>query len=274
MPWEKDNWEISLPILHERGYLIPAVNTADVDYIECARQLASSIREWHPDAKICLLTDRPYEDLVFDIVNLLPFGDQVHGSKWKLANDWQVFAGTPFRQTIKLESDMWCAGPIDHWWPLFEQRDLVISQGCRDYYDQPGRSRFYRKLFDNNNLPDVYNGITYWRMSQLAKEFFDLVRAIFESWDQFRTLLQYSDEIPTTDVVYGMAAVILGEENVTLPKGMGPTMVHMKKHMIPIIGNNWTHELVCEHTHPGVRINTVAQWGLVHYHHKDCMRDE
>lgn len=262
-----------MPILAERGYLIPAVNNGSTDYIECARKLANSLHQWHPDAKVCLLTDKLIENDAFDYVQLLPFGDQTQGN-WKLGNDWQVFAGTPFRETIKLEADMWCASPVDHWWRLFEHRDLVISQGCRDFYDRPGTSRVYRQLFDNNHLPDVYNGITYWRRSQLAKEFFELVRNIFEQWNSYKTLLKFPDEFATTDVVYGMAAVILGVENVTLPKGMGPTMVHMKKHMIPLVTDNWTKELVWEHTNPGLRFNTVAQWGFVHYHIKDCLRDE
>jgi hypothetical protein len=152
---------------------------------------------------------------------------------------------------------------------LFEHRDVVVSQGCRDFYDNPGRSRYYRKIFDNNNLPDVYNAITYWRVSQTAKEFFNLVRNIFENWNEYKTLLKFTDEYPTTDVVYGMAAVIMGPEQVTLPSTLGPTIVHMKSRMIQAMTDNWTDELVWEYTNPGLRINTVAQWGLVHYHVKE-----
>lgn len=263
-----------LTILFERGYLIPAVDTPDTNYLACAKKLAQSIRAWHPDAKICLLTDKEISDDVYDLVKLLPYGDQAIDSNWKLSNDWQVFEASPFTHTIKLEADMWAAGPVDHWWDLFKNRDLVISQGCRDFYDRPSKSRYYRKLFDNNNLPDVYNGITYWQHSDLAKEFFMLVRDMFEHWDNYKTLLKFPDEIPTTDVVYAMAATVIGVENVTLPAGMGPTMVHMKKHIIPIVTENWSDELVCEHTDPGIRINTVAQWGFVHYHLKELAIDE
>lgn len=261
-------------MLANRGYLIPAVNGGDTDYIACAKKLAISIREWHPTAEICLLTDQQLDDNAFDIVRVLPYGDIATDTNWKLINDWQVYAASPFVETIKLEADMWCASPVDHWWDLFSNRDVVVSQGCRDFYDQPGTSRQYRRLFDNNNLPDVYNGITYWRHGETAQEFFDLVRDIFEHWDTYKTLLQYPDEQATTDVVYAMAAVIMGPERVTLPKGFGPTMVHMKKGMIPVSTENWTKELVWEHTNPGLRINTVAQWGFVHYHIKDWSRDE
>jgi len=237
-----------LTVIAERGYLIPAIGAK---YEICAARLADSIRQYHPNADITILTE-----------DKLPFGDQ--GS---YANDWQCFRASPYRQTIKLEADMIAAGPIDHWWTLFENRDVVISRGCRDFYDQPAKSRFYRRIFDHNHLPDVYNAITYWRRSQTAMEFFDLVRNIFEQWAEYRTLLAFPDEEATTDVVYAMAAVIMGVENITLPADIGPTIVHMKKHIIPVVTDNWTEELVWEHN--PFRINTVAQWGFVHYHIKE-----
>jgi len=237
-----------LTITAERGYLIPAIGK---QYVTCARRLADSIHQYHPEAHVTILTE-----------DQLPYGDQ-----GGYANDWQCFRASPYRQTIKLEADMICASPIDHWWTLLERRDVVVSQGCRDFYDQPGRSRYYRRIFDQNFLPDVYNAITYWRRSETAMQFFELVRSIFENWDQYKTLLKFPDEEPTTDVVYAMATVIVGVENVTLPTGLGPTIVHMKQHLIPTVTHDWTQELVWEHD--PLRINTVAQWGLVHYHIKE-----
>ena len=239
-----------MPITHERGYLIPAVGD---QYVKCAERLRTSILEWHPTAHVTIVTQEQ-----------LPYGNQ-----GGFANDWQCFAASPYRQTIKLEADMLCTSPFDHWWTMFENRDVVISQGARNFYNQPATSRHYRKIFDLNNLPDVYNAITYWRVSKHAQEFFQLVRQIFEHWVDYRTVLKFADEIPSTDLVYAIAANILGPETVTLPVGVGPQIVHMKQHMIGTQTNNWTQELVWEHTDPGLRINTVAQQGMVHYYVKD-----
>jgi hypothetical protein len=230
--------------------LIPAIGQ---EYVDCANRLRNSILKYHPSASITIVTE-----------DMLP-----NGNIGGYANDWQMFRVSPYRQTIKLEADMLCAGPIDHWWTLFEHRDVVISQGCRDYYGNQSTARHYRKIFDNNNLPDVYNAITYWRLSKTAQEFFALVRAIFEQWAEFRRLLKFPDEQATTDVVYAMASQIIGVENVTLPQDVGPQIVHMKQKIIQTQTNDWTKELVWEHTDPGLRIQTVAQWGLVHYHIKD-----
>ena len=116
-----------MPIRAERGYLIPAIGE---QYERCANRLRHSILAWHPDVDVTVVT-----------TDMLPHGDQ--GGQ---ANDWQMFEISPYRQTIKLEADMWCASEIDHWWTMFEHRDVVISQGCRDLYDRPGSSRHYRRI--------------------------------------------------------------------------------------------------------------------------------
>ena len=256
-----------MPILAERGYLIPAIDTESTDYLSCAIKLARSIRQWHPSANISVISVKRCSDPVFDHVIPLPYGD-LGG----FVNDWQCFAASPYRQTIKLETDMICASPIDHWWTLFERRDVVVSQGARTFYDELATSRYYRKIFDENQLPDVYNAITYWRLSTTAREFFDLVKAVFENWAEYKKLLKFPDDVPTTDVVYAMAAVIMGVENVTLPAGLGPTIVHMKRYINPIQTDDWTQELTWEHD--PFRINTVAQFGLVHYHVKEWLNEQ
>ncbi len=161
---------------------------------------------------------------------------------------------------------------VDHWWTLFELRDVVVSLGCRNFYDQAAQSRFYRKCLDDNDLPDVYNAITYWRLSNTARDFFDLVRRIFENWSDFGRLLKFPEPEPTTDVVYAMAAQIMGPERVTLPAGLGPSIVHMKRHINGLQTEDWTQELIWEND--PFRINTIAQWGFVHYHRKEWSNEQ
>ena len=237
-----------MPILAERGYVIPAIGE---QYVRCANLLAATIHRYHPEAHVTILTE-----------DMLP-----HGNLGGWANDWQCFWASPYRQTIKLEADMICASPIDHWWTLFEKRDVVVSLGARTYRDQPAVNRFYRRVFDLNNLPDVYNAITYWRLSPTAQEFFSLVRNIFEQWNEYKKLIKFPEEQASTDLVYALAAQIIGPDLVTLPPGLGPNIVHMKRHINDLVGEDWTKELIWE-TDP-FRINTIAQWGLVHYHVKE-----
>lgn len=238
-----------------------AVNTDDTDYVACAVHLAQSLKQHNPNAQTCVISRTQVDHAVFDHVRVLPSIDTLN--PW--ANDAQVFKLTPFRETIKLEADMLIASSIDHWWACFRHRDVVLSVGCRTWQDQVSTARNYRQIFDNNHLPDIYNAITYWRLSETAREFFGLVKNIFAHWAHYRTLIRFSPDQPDTDLVYAMAAQIMGVERVTLPGS--PQMVHMKRYHAGTQTETWTQELVWE-TDP-LRIQTVAQWGAFHYGIKD-----
>lgn len=265
MPWANITWRQQLRPLEEQGYIIPAWNLGTTDYVACANKLAASIVSYHPGARICLMTNQANlaDKNLFAYVHEVEPVD-THNA-W--ANDWMVWNQTPFRETIKLEADTVAAGPIDHWWNLFRLRDLVISTGCRNWKDQVSTARHYRQCFDHNDLPDVYNAITYWRRSDLAKKFFELVKDIFQNWNQWSRLLKYPESVPSTDLVYAVAAKVINPDLVTLPFASYPKIVHMKRHHCDVHTDNWTQELVWEQD--PLRIQTQAQWGLFHYHIKD-----
>ena len=253
--------------VEEQGYLIVATNTANTDYVNCSETLAKTIKYWHPDARICLLTDEDREpNHLFDHVRKFPFAVDT-GNPY--ANDWQAFHVTPFRETIKLEADMLITSPIDHWWNLLRHRDVVVSTGCRDWQDRVSTARYYRRVFDANNLPDVYNAITYWRRSETAREFFGWVRDIFANWAEFKKLIKFPDEVPSTDLVYAMAAEIMGRDRVTMPFSTYPKIVHMKRHIAGTHTEHWLDELVWEYQDLRLRIQTVPQTGAFHYNVKE-----
>jgi len=253
----------------ERGYLVIAQNNIDTDYIKCAEMLARSIRLVEPDAKICLLTDTLINNIHFDYIKTFPFGDTATDSDWKLQNDWQCFYASPFRETIKLEADMIIPHSIKHWFDICSIKDLVCTIGARDFHNRLSESRHYRKIFDVNNLPDVYNAITYWKLSADAKHFFDTVRDIFGNWDTVISTLKFGIGQPlNTDLAYAIALQILGKETYTLP-GSVPSLIHMKSNINGIGSDNWTQELVWELGKGSFRINTIEQMWPFHYHIKN-----
>jgi hypothetical protein len=117
----------------------------------------------------------------------------------------------------------------------------------------------------------------YFRYSQEAQRFFLLAKCIFENWNYLRdnVLKNCRDEYPTTDVVYALAAKILGVENYTLPGLDFINFVHMKS---GIQGwsddNSWTGYAVCEHSDTMIRINNLNQYHPVHYYDKSFATDE
>lgn len=231
------------------------------EYVTCAKALELSIKKVMPDANVTIIT-----------TEMLPHGDQAPNTSWKLQNDWQVYEASPYEYTIKLEADMYVPQSIEHWWDLLKDRDVVVCTQIRDFKQEISQSRAYRKFIDDNMLPDCYNGITYFRKSEFAKQFFETVRHVFENWYEFRNSLQCNvDEPATTDWVYAIACHVMGIEKTTLPEGDAHTtlsMVHMKQFINGLPSEKWTDTLVYEILPHTFRINTVPQMYPVHYHIK------
>lgn len=229
------------------------------DYVKCAKALELSIKNVMPDANVTIIT-----------TNLLPYGDQAPDTFWKLQNDWQVYDASPYEYTIKLEADMYLPRSIEHWWDALKERDVVISTSIRNFKQEVSEIKAYRRFITDNKLPDTYNGLTYFRKSELAEKFFAIVRDVFENWDEYRKSLKCNvDEIATTDWAYAIAAHILGEENTTLPQFDSMSMVHMKQFINGLPTEKWTDTFIHELYPHTFRINTIAQMYPVHYHLKE-----
>lgn len=271
-----------MPKLEQQGFLTIAQNTQDVDYLQLAYVQAMSVKLTMPGSKYAVLVDADTlaavtdkHRRVFDYVIELPVDDAVDQS-WKLANEWQVCGLSPFKETIKLESDLIFTRSIDHWWTLFRLRNIVISLGCKDYQGQLGTSRRYRRVFDDNNLPDVYTGLMYFRYTQEAYEFFEIVKACYRHWDIVSAQLKnYRDTQPTTDLVFAIAAKHMGLETCTLPSVDFINFTHMKNAINQWPETTpWPKMVVSELDLPMIRINNVNQYHPFHYQDKDWITAE
>lgn len=240
----------------DKGFVIMAQGD---DYVTCAKALELSIKRVMPDANVTIIT-----------TEMLPYGDQAPDTFWKLQNDWQVYEASPYEYTIKLEADMYLPRSIEHWWDILKERDIVVSTHIRNFRQEISDVVAYRKFIVDNNLPDTYNGITYFRKSELAEKFFAIVRDVFENWDEYRKTLKCKvDEIVTTDWAYAIAAHILGAENTTMPQFDAMSMVHMKQYINGSATEKWTYSLIYELLPHTFRINTIPQTYPVHYHVKN-----
>jgi hypothetical protein len=239
-----------------RGFVIMAQGD---DYVKCATALEHSIKKVMPTANVTIVT-----------TDMLPNGDQAPDTNWKLQNDWQVYEASPYDQTIKLEADMYIPRNIEHWWDVLSQQDVVVSSSIRNFRQEISDNRFYRRFIDDNKLPDAYNAITYFKKSDTAKKFFDIVRDVFENWNNYIPLLKCSSqEIVTTDWAYAIACHIMGVENTMMPVFKEMSMVHMKQYINGCPTVNWTDTFVYECISDHIRVQTVPQQYPFHYHVKN-----
>lgn len=256
----------------EQGYLIIARNSANTDYVQCARVLAKSIRHVEPAAKICLVTDSEETDPVFDFVKPFPYAPTDDNP---FAVDWQAYWASPFRETMKLEADMIVPRSLESWWPLLRHKEVVIAQGCYDFRGNVAKSRRYRRVFDENGLPDLYNAITYWRLSDAARDFFSALSLTFATWPTIQPLLKFADKDDgSTDLMYAITAQLIGPDRLTLPPSCPvPRMVHMKPAINATSQDDWAREMTWELTPDEFRINAIAQHHPVHYYSKTLAKE-
>jgi hypothetical protein len=266
--------------IEQQGFLTIAQNT-DVDYLRLAYVQAMSIKLTMPGSKYAVIVDEATlakvtdkHRTVFDYVISLPY-DYAKDQEWKLSNEWQAFTLTPFKETIKIESDILFTRSIDHWWTAFRLRDVVLSLGCKDYQSNCSPVRRYRQIFDDNSLPDTYNGLMYFRYSQTAYDFFNVARQIWHDWDLITPILKnYRDEEPSTDLIYAIAVNFIGVESCTLPECNFINFTHMKN---TINGwpesTPWPELVLSEFDVPMVRINNINQYHPLHYQNKDWITD-
>jgi hypothetical protein len=237
-----------------KGFVIMAQDTEKTSYTKCADTLRKSILRVMPNANITVITS-----------DMLPYGD-LGG----FANDWQVYEVSPYDYTIKLEADMYIPRNIDHWWGVLKDRDVVVSNTIRNFKQEISDVRFYRRFIDDNKLPDVYNAITYFKKSDTAQEFFNLVKEIFTNWEEYKKILKCNpDELATTDWVYAIASHIMGVEKTTLPGFTEMSMVHMKQYINGNPTENWTDTFIYECLPNQIRVQTVPQQYPFHYHVKN-----
>lgn len=261
----------------QQGFLTLAYNSKSIDYLELAYLQALSIRTVMPDAKIAVVVDsQTKKNITTKIEKLFDYVIEGRSSEWPMEIEPELFWLTPFKETIKLESDLILTRNIDHWWHALRLRNIVLSTHCRNIEDRVIIDSEYRKFWNDNDLPNVYNGLMYFRYSQEAMNFFLMARKLFLHYEYLRDniLKNCREERPSTDVIYSLAAKIVGVETCTIPSLDFFNFVHMKPHI-----QNWPaqvewNELVLAEVDPPVlRINNLNQYSPVHYHVKHWPTD-
>lgn len=260
--------------------VVTFAQNSTIDYLELAYLQALSIKITMPKLKYAVITDeqslKDFKDKYWQAIDyVVPLTeDYAKNDTQKFANEWQVFHLTPFRETIKVESDIIFTRDISHWVTAFRLRDIVLSTGTKTYKQTNADSRAYRQLFDINQLPDVYNGLMYFNYTLTASNFFKTAKTIFLNWEEIQTNLKRCVNVPaSTDLVYALAAKLVGIEKCTLPLDW-VNFVHMK----PAINNwpegKWFDSVITELDIPMLRIGNLNQYQPVHYYEKTWITNE
>lgn len=265
-----------------KGFCILAQNNNDTDYVRQAYALACSIHKFNENQNVCLITNDTVPEeyaYAFDTIVSIPWTDQAEGKDWKIENRWKVYHASPYEQTIVMDADMLVLQNIDHWWDYLETKDLYFTTDVRTYRNEPILDRYYRKVFDSNNLPDLYSAFYYFKKGDVAKEFFNLVEIVMINWEHFYGTVAPVDyqKWCSVDVSCAIASKLLGNEKIITDRFSPISFVHMKPrvqywHFIP---KYWTDVLDCFlNDKYKLMIGNFSQNGLLHYVEDKFLNDK
>ena len=259
-----------------QGWLTFAQNSDTVNYVDLAYLLALSIKLTCKHNQFAIAVDEETEASitakqrdVFDHVIVIPRAEPFYNEAWALDI-------TPFKETFKVESDMLIPCNVDHWWDGCRLSDIAITTNVRDYKGNIATTRYYRKLFDDNNLNDTYNGFMYFRYSRASDAFFNIAKQVYNDFGTFkyRILNKCRYDKPDTDIVFGIAATLIDDE-CYVPLTY-PTFTHMKGAI-----NNWKSDIDWR---DAVAWTLTENFELIvggyiqqypfHYYHKDFLTNE
>jgi hypothetical protein len=255
----------------QQGFVTFAINTPEVDYLELAYLQCLNIKATQKENRYAVIVDTATKKLLterhkktFDYVIET---SRTVDNPFELEPD--VWFLTPFKETIKLESDLLFTRSIDHWWTAFRLKNVCLSTHAKDAQGKVNVLGKYRDIFKINNLPDVYNGLMYFRYSQEAHDFFVTAKNVFSNWEYISTELVKCEAEPSTDLVYAITSLLSDPDVVTMPSMDFLNFVHMKSGFNGWADvHSWLETVVAEQDGDIIRINNLNQYYPVHYYDK------
>jgi len=252
------------------GICLVAQNNKKTDYVRQAYALALSVLAVNPTMNISLITNNnvptSYKS-VFDKIIPIPWGDLAMYSRWKVENRWKIYHVTPYENNIVLDVDMLVLDDIGKIWQNFTQTPkLMFTNSVKTYRDETITSRYYRKTFDANNLPDIYAGFYLFSKCDETLEFFKLLDVIMQNWETFYKIYtpKMTQKWCSVDVSVAVALKILDMQASYSQNNL--TFTHMKPYLQNVrdIKEKWTDMLSVDYG-DGIYINGFKQTGVLHY---------
>jgi hypothetical protein len=268
-----------------KGYLVLAQNNRNDDYLKMAYVLALSIKLTQKEINsISLVTDIPdavpvhYRE-VFDNIIEIPWYDDALKSDWKIENRWKLYHISPYDETVILDSDMIFLTDVSHWWNyLSKNHEICFTTNVQTYRNELVTDDYYRKTFTTNNLPNVYSAFAYFKKSDKAKEFWELVEIITKDWNTFyqKFLAENKPTVLSMDVVFALAVKILGISDEVKSSFDYPFFTHMKPRIQNwvVCPNEWSEQVGIYLTKKGsLKIGNYQQSGIFHYTEKKFLNN-
>lgn len=265
----------------DKGIVIVAQNNSNHDYVEQAAVLAMSVKKYN-NIPVSIITDDEipvgYKQC-FDKILPIEWGDMASESDWKVENRWKVYHQSPYNETIVMDTDMLVTSNIDHLWDFYKGYDLFFTTKPVTYRGEVITSNYYREFFEENNLPNIYCALYYFKKSNFSHAFFEYLEYVVKYFHRFQRYLcpKSEQDFVSMDVAIALTIKLLDiEDKVTNNTSNVSRFVHMKPHV-----QNWKkprdswQKVVPAHltNELDLYIGNIRQTDIFHYTEKDFLRN-
>ena len=259
-----------------------------VDYLRLAYALALSIKATQTeitDISVVTSNDTVVPDKykeVFDEVLRVPWSHDLDPGP-RFHSEPHAYWSTPYEETIKLEADILMTKDLCHVWNEYLQFKLFwFTSNVYTYRNEKIIPSYnYRDDFVSNALPNVYNGMMYFRKGSFSTEFFKCAAYIFNNWKEVsEQLLDHTrPQDASTDVVYALATKVLDISDIVIDDDHNFGFVHMKNDLQgwdqKYGYNNWYDNVQCFVSDDlEIKIGHYKQILPFHYQEKSFLTDD
>jgi hypothetical protein len=261
-----------------KGIVVLAQNNATDNYVEQAALLAMSLHTYN-DVPISLITnDQVPEEYVslFDKIIPIPFADSAKVSDWKIENRWKIYHASPYDETIVMDTDMLVLQNIDVWWDFLSNYEVFYTSNVLTYKGETANTSYYRKTFIDNELPNLFCGLHYFKKSDFAQQFYTWLELVVNNWETFYEQQLLASSRPkhvSMDVCTAIVTKILDCESVITNKvAKFPSFTHMKPYCQGwhTVQTSWQDQIGVYISKDGsTKLGNYAQTGILHYTEKD-----
>ena len=164
-----------------RGFVATVAHNSNIDYLQQAYLQALTIKtSQHSENNYAVIVDTQTADRIESKHEKLFDAVVVDTEPWSFAQEWRV----------------------------------LLTTTVEDYRSTVIHSRWHRRLFDVNHLPNIYTAFYYFRDGEESAEFFRLCAEISLNWSWFaREFLIKNDDLnPRDDEIFAIAEQIYGVE--------------------------------------------------------------
>ena len=261
--------------------MLLAQNNDKEDYVEQSIALAMSAKKFN-DISVTLITNDNVPSRYkkyFDNIQPISWGDMAEYSDWKIENRWKVFHQSPYKETIVMDTDMLILKNIDYLWKFYSNYELFFTTNPVTYRNEKITSDYYRKMFTENNLPNIYSALYYFKRTEFTHNFFAYLEMVVKNFDEFQKDLcpnKTQDKL-SLDVAIAMTIKLMGiESQVTNQNSTVSKFVHMKSFI-----QNWKspmtswQNLVSSHftNNLDLYVGNHRQTNIFHYTEKSFLKD-